>query len=167
MAPDVLSPQHSEASALQPGMNGRANQARRQPAAQTLATTRARLHATASALPLSPHPLPAKRLDLPDEYRRSAGMDTAPLDRPPATTPTQHPHPTPSGPTPTQQKATTSQSRLNVMSIQVRGLRWPTPLTPRPRSTSVPIGQQRTYWGLPDIRQAVGPGWIGLRTDRQ
>ena len=23
------------------------------------------------------------------------------------------------------------------------------------------------YCGLPDIRQAVGPGWMGLRTDRQ
>jgi hypothetical protein len=45
-----------------------------------------------------------------------------------------------STPKPTQQTATTSQGRVKVMSI---------------------------YCGLPDIRQAVGPGWMGLRTDRQ
>jgi hypothetical protein len=36
-----------------------------------------------------------------------------------------------------------------------------------PRSTRAPKGQQRDYCGLADIRQAVGPGWRGLRTDRQ
>jgi hypothetical protein len=96
MAPDVLSPQHSEASAPQPGMNGQANQARCLLPAQTLATRAASRDSLCSAAITTP--TSCKRLDLPDEYGRSAGMDTAPLDRPPATTPTQHPHPTPSGP---------------------------------------------------------------------
>ena len=39
-----------------------------------------------------------------------------------------------------KQQTTISQGRLKVASI---------------------------YCGLPDIRQAVGPGWMGLRTDRQ
>jgi hypothetical protein len=165
MAPDVLSPQHSEASAPQPGMNGQANQARCLLPARP--SPPGPLHATASALPLSPHPLPAKgwtcqmNTDGLPEWIPPRWIDHQ--QRPQLNTRIRHLL----AQTPTQQKATTSQSRLNVMSIQVRGLRWPTPLTPRPRSTSLPIGQQRTYWGLPDIRQAVGPGWIGLRTDRQ
>ena len=65
-------------------------------------------------LSIPPHPFPAERLDLPDQHRRSTRMDTAPLDRPSPTTPTQHPHPTPPRPTPTQQKTTTSQGRVTL-----------------------------------------------------
>src|SRR5512133_894898 len=34
-------------------------------------------------------------------------------------------------------------------------------------ATLVPNTAQRHYCGRADIRQALGPGWIGLRTDRQ
>ena len=50
---------------------------------------------------LSPHPFPAERLELPHQRRRVAGMDTAALDRPAATTPTQRPDQTTLCPTPT------------------------------------------------------------------
>ena len=44
---------------------------------------------------ISPHPFPAERLDVSHQQRRLTGMDPAALDRPSATTPTQHPNPTP------------------------------------------------------------------------
>jgi len=34
-------------------------------------------------------------------------------------------------------------------------------------ATLVPNTAQRHYCGRADMRQALGPGWIGLRTDRQ
>ena len=40
---------------------------------------------------------------------RSTGMDTAVVDRPTSTTPTQHPHPTPPRPTPTRTSAATTR----------------------------------------------------------
>ena len=55
-----------------------------------------------AALPVSPHPLPAKRLDLPHERRWTTGMDTTLVDRPTAATPTQHQNPTPPRPTTTR-----------------------------------------------------------------
>jgi hypothetical protein len=51
------------------------------------------------ALQVPPHPLPAERLELPHQRRRTTGMDPALLDRPRPTTPTQHPNPPPMGPT--------------------------------------------------------------------
>jgi hypothetical protein len=63
-------------------------------------------------LQISPHPLPAERLDVSQQLRRAAGMDTAALDRPRATTTTPHPNPTPPDPTPTRQTATSTSRRM-------------------------------------------------------
>jgi hypothetical protein len=47
------------------------------------------------ALQIPPHPFRPERLELPNQRRPVTRMDTATLDRPSATTPTQQPDPTP------------------------------------------------------------------------
>ena len=77
---------------------------------------------------IPPHPFPAERLDLPDERRRVTGMDTAALDRPSATAPTQQPNPTTPRPTPTQPAATSIRRRMNPSCRLIATMC----LTPRP-----------------------------------
>ena len=65
------------------------------------------------ALPISPHPLPTKRLGVSNQRRRDAGTDSALVDRPQAATPNQHPHPTTQRSTQTPTTTTTTrQCRL-------------------------------------------------------
>ena len=69
-------------------------------------------HQSDPALQIPPHPLPAERLELPDQRRPVTGMDTAALDRPSTTTTTQQPNPTPQRPTRTQSAATNTRRRM-------------------------------------------------------
>ena len=77
------------------------------------------------ALPIPPHPLPAKRLDLPHQRGWIARMDTALVDRPTTTTANQHPHPTPPRPTPTTPPTpqTNTRRRMKTPHEPVHG-RW-------------------------------------------
>ena len=52
-------------------------------------------------LPIPPHPLRTKRLELPHQHRPATRMDPTAVDRPRSTTPHQTPHPTAACPTPT------------------------------------------------------------------
>ena len=76
-----------------------------------------------SPLQTSPHPFPAERLELPHQRRRSAGMDTAAVDRPRTTTPTQQPNPTPAHPTATQ-SATTREGCMNEAGLPAMAHRY-------------------------------------------
>jgi hypothetical protein len=68
---------------------------------------------------ISPQPFPAERLELPDERRRFAGMDTAALDRPRTATPTQRQNPTPPHSTPTRPAATTIQGSVSELTASL------------------------------------------------
>ena len=48
-----------------------------------------------------------------------------------------------------------------------RNLKMGEPQVARDRFRYTAERPANNYCGLPDIRQAVGPGWMGLRTDRQ
>jgi hypothetical protein len=68
------------------------------------------------AMSLSPHAFSAEGLDLPDERRRVAGVDTAQLDRPSATTPNQYPNPKTGDPTRTRPTARRTRRRMKELS---------------------------------------------------
>ena len=110
------------------------------------------------ALQIPPHPLPAKRLDLPHQHRRFAGMDTALVDRPTTTTPNQRPHPTPPRPTTTTPPAPPANTRCR-MKARVLSLRWSTVGFDKKQDEQSRNGaaSPRISWQLPTAGRLAAP----------